>query len=256
MHPILFSIGPINVYTYGFTLALAFLTAIWLTSRAAEREGIKREVIIELGTYVLIAAIVGARAGDVIINWDYYWQHPLDIVFSRQGFVFYGGFILGVMVSVLFILRRKLPLWKMADIISPSIAIGLAIGRIGCFCFGCCYGKPTESTIGVVFPSGSPAHIHFGDQPVHPTQLYSSANGLALFLILLFIRQVKGFEGRVFVSFLFLYSLARFVIEEFRGDNPELWLGLTPSQWVSIGGGMAAVVLYKMLRKRGFRYRV
>lgn len=257
MHPILFSIGPINIYTYGFTLALAFLTGIWLASRTAEREGIKREVIIELGTYVLIAAIVGARAGDVIINWAYYWQHPLDIVFSRQGFVFYGGFILGVIVTVVFIiLRPKLPLWKMADIISPSIAIGLAIGRIGCFCFGCCYGKPTEGITGVVFPPGSPADIHFGGQPVHPTQLYSSAKGFTIFLILLFIRHVKGFEGRVFVSFLFLYSLSRFVIEEFRGDNPELWLGLTPSQWVSIGGGITAVILYKVLKKISLRYRV
>lgn len=234
-------------------LALAFLTGIWLASRAAEREGINREAIFGLGTYILVAAIVGARAGDVIVHFDYYWQYPLDIVFSRQGFVFYGGFILGIVVTILFIRRRKLPLWKMADILSPSIAIGLAIGRIGCFCYGCCYGKPTEKAIGVLFPPEAPGSLHFGNHPLHPTQLYSSVNGFVLFLILLFIRRIKGFEGRVFVSFLFLYSLARFVIEEFRGDNPELWLGLTPSQWVSVGGEIAAVILFRALKKRAHR---
>ena len=249
MHRILLRVGPITIYSYGLMLALAFIIGTYLAQKRAAKEGINTNILLDLIFYILISSIVGARALFVALNWNYYREHLLDILKVWEGgLVFYGGLLLAFIVTVWFLKKHKLSFWKIADIISPSLAIGIAIGRIGCFLNGCCYGK-ISSQWGVSFPGAqnSPA---FAQQvldglipptaqcslPVIPTQLYDSLSGIVLFLMLLILEKHKKFEGYVFSWFLLMYSISRFIIEGFRYYEPNFILfdWMTVSQLISV----------------------
>jgi len=248
VHSILFKIGPITIYSYGVMLALSFGVGIYLARKRALSVGISSKIIMDLGVYVLISSIIGARFLYVITNLNEYKSHPLEVIFSRYGFVFYGGLILATIVGIWYLKRQKLSIWKIADVIAPSIAIGQAIGRIGCFLNGCCYGKTTTLPWGVRLPGRNPLDI----TPIHPTQLYSSVSDLIIFVILSCLWERRKIEGQVFLSYLILYSIARFIIEIYRGDNPDIFLHLTLSQIISIFIGLGAITI--MVRKsRGNR---
>jgi len=242
VHPILFKIGPITIYSYGVMLTLAFGVGIYLARERALIVGISTKIIMDLGVYVLISSIIGARLLYVLTNLNEYKAHPLEAIFSRYGFVFYGGLILATTVGIWYLRRQKLPVWEIADISAPSIAIGQAIGRIGCFLNGCCYGKPTTLPWGVMLLGKNPLEM----TPIHPTQLYSSVSDLIIFVILSCLWKRKKFDGQVFLSYLILYSIARFIIEIYRGDNPYIFLHLTLSQIISIFIGLAAVTIMIM----------
>ncbi len=256
MHPILFSIGPLTIYSYGVLFAAAFVIGIYLAQKKAACLGIepdekgekgekgeKKAIIIDLGVYILIAAIVGARLFYIISNLDWYIKHPIEIVFSRTGFVFYGGFIFAVLTGIWFLRRHNLPVLKIADIFSPAVAIGEAIGRIGCFLHGCCYGKPTSLPWHVHFPEGSPV----GNIDVHPTQIYLSISNIIIFIILSTIK--PGFAGKICSLYLILHALFRFVIEYWRGDSASVFLKLTGAQLISVFMLICGVILWVKARK-------
>ncbi|MEK7813719.1 MAG: prolipoprotein diacylglyceryl transferase [Candidatus Desantisbacteria bacterium] len=248
MHPILFSIGHLTIYSYGVMFATAFVVGIYLAQKKAACFGIEsgekgEKKIIDLGVYILIAAIVGARFFYVISNLDWYIKHPIEIVFSRTGFVFYGGFILAVITGIWYLRRHKLPALKIADIFAPSVAIGEAIGRIGCFLHGCCYGKPTSLPWHIHFPEGSLA----GNVDVHPTQLYLSISNIIIFIILTTIK--PGFDGKICSLYLILHALFRFVIEYWRGDSAAVFLKFTGAQLISVFMVICGVVLWIKARK-------
>lgn len=247
MHPVFFKIGPITIYSYGVMLVLAFGIGIYLARKRALTVGIDSRIIMDLGIYILISSIVGARLLYVLSNLDEYKTNPLDAIFSRAGFVFYGGLILATVVAIWYLKRQKLSVWKIADVIAPSIAIGQAIGRIGCFLNGCCYGKPTTLPFGVMMFGND----HLDLTHVHPTQLYDSVGNLIIFYILTCLWKRRKFDGQIFFLYLILYATTRFIIEFYRGDNPYILLHLTLSQILSIFIGLGAMTI--MVRKRRFR---
>jgi len=242
MHPIIFEIGNFKVYSYGLMLALAFLIGGWYFIWAGKQKGIKADFIYELIIYVAIAAIIGGKLAYVLISWGYYAVHPLEIwQFWKPGLSFYGGLILGLGVTIIYIWRKKLPLTKIMDVGAPSIALGYAVARIGCFLNGCCAGHHTTLPWGV----------DFGDGPRHPTQLYASGASLIIFLILHRQEKSRSFEGYLMLLYIVLYAVYRFIIEFFR-ESPLVTSWLTLGQLVSIIVGITALSAFLYLRSKKY----
>ena len=217
MHPVLLHIGSFNLYTYGLFVALGFMTAIWVSQKNAKSHGLSSESITDIFFVILVSALLGARLLYVLINFDGYKNNLLDIFkIWNGGLVFFGGFIAAVVATPIYLRSKNLDFWKTADIISPGLALGHAVGRIGCFFAGCCYGKECDLPIAVKFTnpeSLAPIGVY-----LHPTQLYSVFSNLTLFFILLWLQKRKKFNGMVFLSYIMLYSLFRSIVEFFRGD--------------------------------------
>jgi phosphatidylglycerol---prolipoprotein diacylglyceryl transferase len=215
MHPILFSIGTFELRVYGLLTAIAFLTAIYFASILAKKKGYNPDVVFDVGLVIIICSVVGARALYVAVWWKYYAANWLDIFKVWEGgLVFYGGLICAVTGGIIWLKIKKIPVLPMADILIPFLALAHAIGRIGCYFNGCCYGAVNEH-YGVIFPA-------IGDNLRHlPTQLYESAlNFLNFVLLLLFFRNTKRKSGDVFFVYLINYGVIRIIMELFRGD-PE-----------------------------------
>jgi len=246
MHPILFKLGPLTIYTYGTFVFIGVAAAYWLSTRDAVRMGLDKDKFSNLFFWTVVAAFLGARILYTIVEWKLFIEHPFYVIFSRAGFVFYGGVIGGFIAAYIIIKKYKWDFLKIADIVSLYIPLGHAFGRMGCFSYGCCYGKPTNSWIGMLFPPTSPAGA--AGVKVIPTQIISAFFLVVIFLILLYVRRKKRFEGQIFLSYLLLYGIFRFIIEFFRGDpRGYLWVFST-SQWVSIAVIIAAIVYYRKLR--------
>lgn len=287
MFPILFrvplpGIGPVTIHTYGVLLVVAFLVAIAVARRLARREGIEPDQVVDLGVYVILGGLVGAKALLLVVDWDFYTRQFRNILeegggpvgealgflgytgevigtLARMGLsllqaggVFYGGLIAGVAVGVWYLRRHSLPLWKVADVCAPAVALGHAFGRVGCFAAGCCYGVPTDLPWGTTFTNsysgtlvGVPLNI-----PLHPTQLYSALGNLAIFAGLLWFYRRKRFDGQVFWVYALSYGIFRFLVEIWRGDPRGALFGgaLSTSQFVAIL--MVTVALGMLARLR------
>ena len=239
MFPKLFDLGPISIYTYGVLLAAAYLTGLWYATIRGEARGLNRDLVMDLGIYIIVSALVGAKLLLVVVEFDHFRQNPSEIwTILRSGGVFYGGLLLSVAVAFWFIRRHNLPFWTTCDAFAPGIILGQAVGRLGCLMAGCCYGEPTESFLGITF-SHTLAAANVGTPlgvSLHPTQLYESV--AALFILgslLLAERTGRGFMGRTFWTYLLLYPTARFVIEFYRADpRGTVFDLLSTSQFVSL----------------------
>jgi phosphatidylglycerol:prolipoprotein diacylglycerol transferase len=251
MHPILFHLGPVSLHTYGVFVAMAFLAAIALALREAGKLGEDRNHILDLCFFVLIAAVVGSRLLYVIVEWPTFQQDPIEIVrIWHGGLVYYGGFIAAFFTAWWYVKKKGLSLWKTADILAPSIALGQFIGRIGCFFAGCCYGRACDLPWAVIFTdqeSLAPKGI-----PLHPTQLYSSLNGLNIIAILMCLRRIKAFEGQVFWTYVLLYGVSRPILEFFRGDDRGILVAgvVSISQVISLVMAVVALMMIILLRRR------
>ena len=244
MHPILFEIGSLKIHTYGVFVALGFLTAIALAMRQAGREGEDPAKIMDLAFYVIIAAIAGSRLLYVALHYKYYLENPLEIIkIWSGGLVFYGGLILALAVSIWYFRKNRLPVWKTTDIVAPSIAIGQAVGRLGCFSAGCCYGRETNLPWAVTFTD--PECLARLGVPLHPTQLYSSLNAFLIFLILIIVRRFKRFDGFLISLYVLLYSISRPILELFRGDNRGFLIegAISTSQLIAIAMGIISLFM-------------
>ena len=235
MHPILFKIGPITIYTYGVLIATAFFLGLALAARQARVEGEDPQKIMDLSFYILISAIVGSRLLYIVVEYKEYISNPLRIFKVWEGgLVFYGGFIMAMAVVIIYIRKHEMNLWKVGDILAPSVAIGQGVGRLGCFFAGCCYGRETEVPWPFIFKDPNtlaPMDVH-----LHPTQLYDSANGFIIFAILLILRKFKKFDGQLFWTYTLLYAVGRFIVEIFRGDERGFVIEsfLSTSQFIAI----------------------
>jgi len=239
VHPILFELGPITIYSYGVLLAAAYLLGLWMASRRARQAGLDANKVLDLGIWVIIAALVGAKALLFIVDFDQFtssWQEFTTLL--RSGGVFYGGLIAAVVVCIYQLRKHKLPLWTSGDLFAPGIALGYMVGRLGCLMAGCCYGKPTDVAWAITFTDpvanmnvGTPLNI-----ALHPTQIYESGAGLVILLLLLGLeRRGRHYAGRTFWLFVLLYSVSRFVIEFYRGDDRGMPLDvLSTSQLISV----------------------
>ena len=224
MHPDFFRIGPLDIHTYGVLVAIGFLVGIGLAAKRAARAGLKPEQISDLGVWLIIAGMLGGKLFHVIFFWDEFiaaW-HAEGLRSLREGFVFYGGFVGAAVATAVYTRAKRLPLWKVADVCAPSVALGHAFGRLGCFFNGCCYGKPCRLPWAVTFPA--PHLMH--DTPVHSTQLYEVAGNLVIFAALSAYYQRKKLDGQIWWLYVLTYGALRFVIEFFRGDYEVHYFGI------------------------------
>ena len=251
MFPVLIRIGPVTIHTYGFMIALAFLLGLWLARRQAGREGLSKDAITDVGFYALFSGIIGSRIFFIGTNWPHFSTHPIDMIkIWEGGLVFYGGVIFAVPVAIWYAKKQGLALWQTADVWAPSIAIGHAIGRLGCFCAGCCYGLPADLPWAVTF--SHPETLAIKGMPLHPTQIYEASAELLNFGILLFLRQHKKFHGQLFWMYVLNYAVIRVVIELFRGDIERGFVmpGISTSQGISAVMFITAVVFLITLKRR------
>ncbi|HXX58990.1 MAG TPA: prolipoprotein diacylglyceryl transferase [Thermodesulfovibrionales bacterium] len=251
MHPVLIRIGPLTVHTYGAFVAAGFLLGLMLAVRQAKREGIPSERILDIGFYLLLSALVGSRLFFVALNAGHYLQHPLDVFkIWEGGLVFYGGLMLAVPVAIWYLKKYDLDRWKIADIFAPSLAIGHALGRLGCFFAGCCFGKTANALPWAVVFS-DPECLATTGVPLHPTQLYESLGELLNFVILVTLRRHQSYRGQLFWTYLLLYSLLRFFVEFFRGDEVRgfIFSGISVSQGISMLTALLAIGMLKRLAR-------
>ena len=279
MHPTLvrvpfppLDIGPLHlgpgltVHTYGVLLAIAFLAGLWAAARQARRaapllfeseqeRARYADRVVDMAVWVLIAGLVGAKLLLVAVDWRYFLRNPREI-FSifQSGGVFYGGLVAGILVAWWYARRHGLPGWATADVLVPGVVLGLAIGRLGCFSAGCCWGKPTTVPWAVTFTDiaaarqvGTPM-----DTPVHPSQIYESIAAFLIFFFLLWLAPRKRFAGQVTLAYVALYSTVRFVLEFWRGDADRgAWFGgrVSTSQLIAVVLLLGTAALLPRLRR-------
>ncbi len=261
VQPEAFRIGSFPVHWYGVMVALAFMAGLWTASRRAPISGIAGEKILDLGPWLLLGTIVGARALYVITFWhEQFAGQPVTewLKIWQGGLVFYGGLVGASLTYVVYARVRKLPLWVGADVLAPSIALGQVFGRIGCLMFGCCYGRVCHMPWAIRFPPGHPTHLGNGPAlPVHPTEIYESVLCLGLYAGLAWLYRRKKFDGQIFAAFLVGYAVVRFTVELFRGDYPpnQLYLGgaLTPAHAASVVVFALGTALLVILARRTSR---
>ncbi len=238
MFPRLFTIGSFALPTYGLLVALGFLAGLSITVKLARRLGLPAETIGNLAVYCALAGLAGAKLFMFLFDFDVYWNDPARI-FSLETLqsagVYQGGFLLALVVAVLYLRRHHLPFRKTADVFTPGLALGHAIGRLGCFAAGCCWGSPTKAPWAVIFrnpqaTTGVPLGI-----PLHPAQLYEAAANLAIFGLLWRKVTRAHAAGEVLGWYLLLYSTARFFIEFVRYHEQATHLGLSLTQWIALG---------------------
>jgi phosphatidylglycerol:prolipoprotein diacylglycerol transferase len=253
VYPELFSIGPVTLYSYGVLLAVSYLLGLWLAMRRARQWGVDPSRVLDLGIYIIIAALIGAKLMLLVVDFEQFTRSPADLLtLARSGGVFYGGLILAVAVGFWYIGKHGLPFWTTCDIFAPGIALGHVTGRLGCLTAGCCYGLPTEVPWAITFTNplaaanvGTPLGI-----PLHPTQIYEAgAELLILGLLLGTERRGRAFAGRTFWLYMLLYALSRFLIEGYRGDPRGEILGFSTSQFVSLVLGPLSLLMLVWLSR-------
>jgi phosphatidylglycerol:prolipoprotein diacylglycerol transferase len=231
-------IGTITVYTYGVLLAAAYLLGLQLALKRARARHLDSTRVMDLGIYIIISALVGAKILLLVTDFQTFKSNPAELLnLLREGGVFYGGLIVAVTVALWYIKRVGLPLWTTCDVFAPGIALGHIIGRFGCFFAGCCFGRPTTVPWAITFTDpfaaanvGTPLNV-----PLHPTQLYEAgAEFLILIVLLTTEKRGRKFAGRTFWLYMLLYSVSRFVIEFYRGDERGSVGPLSTSQFVSV----------------------
>ena len=263
MQPILmeFPGWGIKIHSYGVMILLACTGALWITAWRARREKLEVSSVYELAGWLFLGGVIGARALFVI-------RHPetvhsaVDLIRSWQGGnVFYGCIMGGLAGSLLYWWRRPFPFWPMADVVAPALAVGITLGRIGCFLGGCCYGSVCDLPWAVRFPKGTHAWLGQIEQgilppaaefslPVHPTQLYAALAGVIILAILCAYFPRRRRDGEVMALLMILYSLTRWPIESLRGDETAVFAGMTLSQNISVGLLLLGLVFWVQLSSR------
>ncbi len=241
MHPILFQFQGITIYAYGFFTALAMIVSLFLAQKRAAHFGIEPTAAIDALFMLFISGILGARVFYVWQNFPDY-ANDLWAMFRIQegGLVWYGGFFGAIFFGTLYARLRHWPILKFCDFFSPIAALAHGIGRVGCFFNGCCYGLRTDSFLGIHFPGEPYANL--------PTQLYEALGLFILSGFLFYFSSKPRREGRVFLAYLGLYAILRFMIEFLRGDNAH-YLRLTLPQWMSLGLFSAAALFFYLTKK-------
>ncbi len=252
MHPILFKYGPIQIRYYGLMYVVAVIVGTYLIKKEVARKRIPltEDDVTNFIIWTVLCGVIGARLYYVVFNYRYYMRFPLEIpAIWHGGLAIHGGLTGGFIFALLYLRRRRIPFWRMADAVAPAIILGQAFGRFGNFMNGDAHGRPTDLPWGIVFPPESIAGTQFPGVPIHPTMLYEMVINLGIFSFLWFVlRKKEHRDGFVFAVYLMLYSTGRFFVEYFRADS--LMLGpLRAAQVVSLFlvAAIAAVILKKRL---------
>ena len=258
MYPKLLELGVINIHTYGVFVAAAYLIGLQLAVARGRLRGLDPNRLMGLGFAILVGAIVGAKLLLLVVEFDYFTSDPANLwVLARSAGVFYGGFVLAVVVALWYMRRHGMPVWTTCDAFAPGIALGQAVGRLGCLLAGCCYGRPTDVPWGITFTnplaavnSGTPLGVS-----LHPTQPYESLAALGILGIILLVERIRPqFPGFTFLTYLLAYGSARFVIEIYRGDpRGAVFEVMSTSQFVSALLVPASIALLMVLAYRAAR---
>lgn len=257
MLPVFLQLGPLRFHTYGLLVGLGLVLGLALYVRLAGRAGLDQARALRLALVVLAVAIAGARLTYAALEWRLFLAQPWRVFYIWQGgLVFYGG--LGAAMAVTWWLARRwgLPLLAISDCLAPALALGQALGRLGCLAAGCCYGAPWDGPWAVVF--SDPACLARPlDQPLHPVQLYDALGQGLMCLGLLWLWPRRAFAGQVFFAYALLHGLLRLILERFRGD----WRGgalLGPftlteafALALSLAAALALVLLWRRARRAG-----
>jgi phosphatidylglycerol---prolipoprotein diacylglyceryl transferase len=253
MHPVLFEVGGITIYTYGFFIALGAVAAFSYMAWQSKREfGVTFDQSNNLFILLLAAGIVGGKLFMIFEDPSYYLSHP-GRLFSGSGFVFYGSLLLCIPAMIWFFRKNKIPTLPMLDVMAIVTCIVHGFGRIGCFMAGCCYGHPTDSIFAVTF-SDPLCHAKPLNTPLHPTQLYEAGFIFLLVTGLMILKARKTFDGQVFIVYLIIYACGRSIIEMFRGDLARGFVIediLSNSQFISLIVIITAVYFYVKLKRKG-----
>lgn len=248
MYPILFSTPWFNVYTYGLLIAAGYTAGTFIILREAGRAGLNREAIFDMLIIQLIVGIMGSR---LLFLLEY---NPEKLTFSdffafeQGGLTFYGSVISSFIFDLLYLKARKIPFWPVMDCIGFGLPLGIMLARLGCFFNGCCYGTACSYAWGFHFEHAGPG-LH------HPTQLYESLSGLAIFIVLQYLRRFRRNHGEMFLACMGLYGFFRFFIEFWRAENPAVLFGLKLSQLIGIGAIAFSFIAWKVI-DRSRQYRI
>ena len=264
MHSVVFRIGPVVVRSYGVFLTISFAVGLWLALVRAKRWKVKPDLILDLFLITLVSSIFGSRFFYVVFHLEEFERHPWDVINPVQssgelgiaGLSMVGGVVLAIGSSLVYLFLKRQNVWRIADLLSPSFMLGLGITRIGCFLNGCCYGRATDSCLGVVFPYDSAAGYFNPDTPIYPTQLFSSGAGFLIFLFLLWSEKYKRFDGFTFWAMILLFSLQRIIIDFFRYYEHEMVftsvgpVNISINQAVLIPVVLLSILIWNHLRAR------
>ncbi len=243
MHPILFQLGPVTIYTYGVLVAAGVVLGLWYARRQAPRAGLKRREVWNLGIYMIFGALIVSKLWLIFSDWGYYAANPRDILSIatiQSAGTFYGGVLGAALAIFLYAGVQKMPLLPVFDTFAAAAPLGHAIGRLGCFAAGCCYGKPTTLPWGVTFTNETTGRLAGTplNTPLHPTQLYEAAAEFLNFLFLVWLGPKQRFPGQMLGAYFILYGTERGIIEFFRGDPGRTLMfhgALSLMQIVSVG---------------------
>jgi phosphatidylglycerol:prolipoprotein diacylglycerol transferase len=252
MFPKLISIGSFYIPTYGVLVASGFLTGLFVMLRLAKRAGLNIDNVTNLAFYCAIAGVLGAKLFMFLFDLPDYLRDPGQIftleTLQAAG-VFHGGFIVALLVAVFYMRRHKMPVLPTMDVFAPGIVIGQAIGRLGCFAAGCCWGRECDFPWGVRFRSDFAAPVPL-DKPLHPVQLYESAANFLIFAVLYRMCSKDHRPGLIIGWYLVLYSTARFIVEFFRVHEQALVGPFSLTQWIALGLlALGAGILVHISRK-------
>jgi phosphatidylglycerol:prolipoprotein diacylglycerol transferase len=252
----------LTVHWYGILVACGFLAGLWTSSIRAKRTGVSPERVFDFGPWLILGGIVGGRVLYVISYWkEYFASDPFPEIFMIQngGLVFYGGLMGAILVGIIYLRLKKMPMWKMADIMAPGISLGYFFGRFGCLMNGCCFGRECHLPWAITYPEGHETHprspvpgIPTSAIPVHPTQIYDSLLNLGFYFLLNHFFYRRKFDGQILALYLMGYAVLRAFVEYFRGDYPVHYLGgiATPAQLISVVILAAGITLYLVLKNR------
>lgn len=247
MHNEIVSIGPVTIYGYGLMIGIGVLVCIWMGMYRAKKYGMQEDAVLDIAIFGLIAGFFGAKLLYVIVEWKVFIRDPLSVLGS-EGFVVYGGIILGVLAAILYCKKKGLIFLEYFDLLSASVAVAQGFGRIGCFLAGCCYGRETDLALGVIFPAGSLAP---SGVKLLPTQLFSSAGDFGIMFALLWHFKRRKHVGDTGYAYMLLYGVGRFLIEMLRNDDRGGVGALSTSQFISIFIVAAAILLLLYNKKHG-----
>lgn len=250
MHPVLFKIGPITVYSYGVLLIIAFIIGYYFFSREIKRKSLDERIALDITIIAVLCGVIGSKLLFIFENFSQFLLTPVKIAFSSGGFTFLGGLILSFLVSWVYIMIRKQNFLRAADAIAPSLILAYGIGRIGCHLAGDGdYGIPTTLPWGTNYENGivAPTHLFAGTEyakhfpngvfpnnaPLHPTPIYEFLSALIIFFILWKFRKNNWQDGKILTIYLILSSLSRFSVEFIR-LNPKIIWGLSQAQVISV----------------------
>lgn len=257
MHQILFYINDFPIRSYGVVLSLSILLSIGMAYFFAKKDGEGYEKhIVDMGLYAGLSGIIGARLWDVFFFDFHYYRYHLDEIFHvwQGGMAIQGGIVFGFLAGYLYCKYHKLDILKMMDIVAPAIIFGQGLGRCANLLNGDAFGTPTGSNFGIIYPSSTLAYKTYGEVPLCPSEIWEGQMDFVIFGILLIYLAFNRWKGSAFAIYLFLYSLARFMLEFLRGDyTTEVIFSLTSAQVTSVIGMILGIVLliYCYLRRDG-----